>query len=92
MKKSSPTIRRAPVYFSLMCSDAQLRRPLRVCANSGFRVSRDADLGCITVHDGGTVILHAVRVADDWLVRLHRAYYRHPFGAPSDGDALPGVS
>lgn len=77
--------------FAVACTDPELRRHLRVCANSAFRVTSDPSADTVSVHDGGTLILHAAPLAGGWLVRLHRSYYRHPLGPPSDGDAPPGV-
>ena len=78
-------------YFVLLCSEAELRRHLEVCANSDFRVARHEGLGCLTVTDGDTPLLMACRFGSGWQVRLHRAYYRHPFGPHGNGDAMPGV-
>lgn len=79
-----------PPYFAMVCTDDELQRHLEVCGNSDFHVIRDRALGLIRVHDGDAVLLDAVVVAGGWLVRLHTAYYRHPF-KPGDGEAMPGV-
>ena len=78
-------------YFSLLCSEVELRMQLEVCANSDFRVTEHEALGWVSVMDGDTPLLLATRLGCGWLLRLHRLYYRHPFAPPSDGDALPGA-
>ncbi len=80
---------RAP-YFTVMCRDDELATHVRVCEDSGFHVVRDGALGMVRVHDRGTVLLDAAQAAGAWSVRLHPAYYRHPFEA-SNGNAPPGV-
>jgi len=77
-------------HFAIVCGKAELRSHLRVCEDSEFRVARAAD-GSVRIYDRDTALLHAVPIAGGWLVRLCRAYYRHPFGPPSDGTAPPGV-
>ena len=77
-------------HFAIVCGKAELRRHLRVCEDSEFRVARAAD-GAVHVYDGAVLLLHAFPIAGGWLVRLCRAYYRHPFGPPSDGTAPPGL-
>lgn len=80
-----------PPYFVLVCSDSELRRQLEVCENSDFRMSHDRETDGASVHDGDTLVLRTEPFGGGWLVWLHRQYYRHPFGPPSDGDAPPGV-
>ncbi len=79
-------------YFVLLCSDTELRNHLDICTNSEFQVTRHEALGCLIVMDRETPSLMACRFGGSWQVRLHRAYYRHPFGPPSDGNAMPGVT
>ena len=79
-----------PPYFAVVCADDELQRHLEVCGNSDFQVIRDTPLGLIRVHDSDAVLLDAVAAAGVWFVRLHGAYYRHPF-KPGDGEAAPGV-
>jgi len=84
--------RRDPPYFSVTCTEAELRKRLRICENSDYRVERESVPGLVTVHDGKTVVLRAELLGGGvWLARIHRAYHRHPFGPPFRDDALPGV-
>ena len=90
-----PARRDAP-YFAVVCTDAELRRHVAVCEASDFYVVRDRALGLVRVHDRDAVVLDgvvldAVEAAGAWLVRLHAAYYRHPFDCAPDGTAPPGV-
>jgi len=78
-------------YFSLLCSEAELRPHLEVCANSDFEVTEHEAIGGLSVTDGDTALLLASRTGGGWLVRLHRKYYRHPFGPASDGNGMPGA-
>ena len=78
-------------YFLLICTDAELQAQLTVCRNSEFRAEEDPHSGRVAVYDRQTVLLRAESGPLGWLVWLHRKYYRHPFGPPSDGNALPGV-
>jgi hypothetical protein len=79
-----------PTYFALFCTEDELERHLTVCADSDFHVVRDRALGLVRVHDRDTILLDAMEAAGTWVVRLHTAYYRHPF-EPSDGNAPVGV-
>jgi len=81
-----------PPYFAVLCGAEELDRHLEVCVNSDFHVIRDGRLGLIQVHDRDAILLVAVSVAGGWFVRLHRAYYRHPFGPHGDGDGMPGIA
>ena len=80
-----------PPYFVLVCSDAELRGQLQICEASDFRIVHDRETGGVAVYDRETPLLRTEHFGGGWLVWLHRLYYRHPFGPPSDGDALPGV-
>lgn len=80
-----------PTHFVLLCGDSEVRNQLTVCANSEFRAVQDPVLGGIAVYDRETLVLRTEPFGEGWLVWLHRKYYRHPFGPPSDGTALPGV-
>lgn len=83
--------RSEPPYFVLVCGDTELNKQLGICRNSDFRVVPDAETGGVAVYDRETLVLRTEQFCGGWLVRLHRMYYRHPFGPPSDGNALPGV-
>lgn len=83
--------KREPAYFMVTCGDAELRKRLRVCENSEYREARGKGLGTVTVFDGDSTVLHAVPLGGTWLVWLHRAYHRHPFGPPFTDDSLPGA-
>jgi len=78
-------------YFLIVCTDAELQAQFTVCRNSDFRVEVDRQSGGAVVYDRKTPLLRAERGPLGWLVWLHRLYYRHPFGPPLDGNALPGV-
>jgi hypothetical protein len=78
-------------HFLLVCGDAELREQLNVCENSDYRITRDLKTQGVAVYDGDTAMLRTEPFGGGWLVWLHRAYYRHPFGPPGDGDALPGA-
>jgi hypothetical protein len=78
-------------HFVLLCGDAELREQLSVCENSDFRTVRDPETEGVAVYDGETALLRAEPFGDGWLLWLHRTYYRHPFGPPTDGNALPGA-
>ena len=78
-------------HFVLLCSDAELREQLAICENSDFRITHDKETQGVAVQDGDTPLLRAEPFGGGWLVWLHRAYYRHPFDSPGDGDALPGA-
>ena len=80
-----------PPYFVLVCTDSEVREQLQVCANSEFRTVQDPVLGGTAVYDRETLVLRMEPFGHGWFVWLHRKYYRHPFGPPSDGNALPGV-
>jgi hypothetical protein len=75
----------------LACSDAELREQLAICENSDFRITRDPETQGVAVLDDDIALLRAEPFDGGWLVWLHRAYYRHPFGASGDGEALPGA-
>lgn len=77
-------------YFLLICTEAEIRKHLSICRDSDFRVEEQPS-GGVAVYDRTTALLRAEPGPMGWLVWLHRKYYRHPFGPPSDGDALPGV-
>lgn len=77
-------------YFLLICTEAEIQQQLTICRNSDFRVEEQAG-GGVAVYDRKTALLRAEPGPMGWLVWLHRKYYRHPFGPPSDGNALPGV-
>jgi hypothetical protein len=81
-----------PPYFVLVCSDAELRRQLQICEAFDFRIVHDRKTGGVAVYDRETVLLRTEYFGGDWLVWLHRQYYRHPFRPPSDGSAPPGVA
>lgn len=83
--------RSEPPYFVLVCSDSELHKQLKVCRDSDFRLTEDRDTGGVAVYDRETLLLRTEPFGGGWLVWLHRKYYRHPFGPPSDGIALPGV-
>lgn len=78
-------------YFAVLCTEEELKGHVLVCTNSDFHVVIEREFGLVRVHDRDTLIVDAVQAAGAWLVRLHRSYYRHPFGPPSDGNAPPGV-
>lgn len=78
-------------YFVLVCCAAELRAQVKICRRSEFRVREERESGGIAVHDRDTLVLRTEPFGGGWLVWLHRLYYRHPFGPPSDGNALPGV-
>jgi hypothetical protein len=78
-------------YFGLVCTDRELRKHLKVCRNSDFKIVEDRQTGTVTVFDGEAIVLRAERFGDGWLARLHRWYYRHPLRSSSSDDALPGV-
>lgn len=77
-------------YFLLICTEAEIQQQIIICRNSDFRVEEQASSG-VAVYDRKTALLRAEPGPLGWLVWLHRKYYRHPFGPPSDGNALPGV-
>lgn len=83
--------RTEPPYFVLVCSDSELRKQLKVCENSDFRVTQDKETDGVNVYDRETLVLRTEHCGGGWLIWLHRNYYRHPFGPASDGNALPGV-
>ncbi len=78
-------------YFLLICTDAELQGQLTVCRNSDFRMEKDPHSGGVAIYDRKTLLLRAEPGPLGWLVWLHRKYYHHPFGPPTDGNALPGV-
>jgi hypothetical protein len=77
-------------YFAVLCTEKELKAHVLVCADSDFHVVIERELGRLSVRDRDTLIVDAVQAAGAYLVRLHKAYYRHPFEA-SDGNAPPGV-
>lgn len=78
-------------YFMLICTEAELQQQFAVCRNSDFRVDDEHRSGGMVVYDRKTALLRAEPGPLGWLVWLHRKYYHHPFGPPTDGSALPGV-
>jgi hypothetical protein len=83
--------RRETTHFAVVCGKEELRKHLTVCENSGFRLAREVGPVRLSVFDRETVVLHATKLAGGFLLHLHRAYYHHPLGPPSEGEAPPGV-
>ena len=79
------------MHFVLVCSVGELREQLAICENSDYRITHDRETQGVAVHDGDIAMLRAEPLGGGWLVWLHRAYYRHPFSPPGDGEALPGA-